>query len=147
MRLTSRLSWRLWRHFFKTQQSSNIKNLSNHLSNLRTTLISRIFKITFQNRQFSVKSAWEVHRILMFQNDAVWYVLCSSWRDIGVLRARVLVYSDSMPTVVVYLKRPFPGEHCVCIGFQSFDFIIFLIWLIWKVSLKIGGTVDNYSPL
>ena len=38
----------------------------------------------------------------MFQNDAVWYVLCSSWRDIGVLRARVLVYSDSMPTVVVF---------------------------------------------
>ena len=138
MHLTSRLSWRLWRHFFKTQQSSNIKNLSNHLSNLRTTLISRIFKITFQNRQFSVKSAWEVHRIVMFQNDAVWYVLCSSWRDIGVLRARVLVYSDSMPTVVVYLKSSFTEERGVCIGFQSMTSIQYSIWLLWEVSLKIG---------
>ena len=114
-------------HAFDLQIESNIKNLSNHLSNLLTTLISRIFKITFQNRQFSVKSAWEVHRILMFQNDAVWYVLCSSWRDIGVLRARVLVYSDSMPTVVVYLKSSFTEERGVCIGFQSMTSIQYSI--------------------
>ena len=64
--------------------------------------------------------------------SAAWPV-CSSWRDIGVLRARVLVYSDSMPTVVVYLKWPFPGECCICIGFDlnmlhSFQVLIFNEW-------------------
>ena len=47
MRLPSRLIWRFCRHFLKLI-------LSNHLSNLLPTLISRIFSTTFQNKQTQI---------------------------------------------------------------------------------------------
>ena len=46
--------------------------MSNHLSNLLHTLISRVFSIAFQycrtrkfSADFSVKTSWEVHRIVV----------------------------------------------------------------------------------
>ena len=73
---------RFWRHFLKRTSSVKLrakKILSNHWSNLIRILDLTDFFNSFQNRQikklsadFSVKSSWEVHWIIMFQKDAVW---------------------------------------------------------------------------
>ena len=73
------LAFRLIRRYFLNCFFSSKKILSNHLSDLHNTLISPIFYIAIQNRQFSVKSSKEVYWIVMFQKDAV----CSgiSWKN------------------------------------------------------------------
>ena len=64
MRLVSRLIWRLTnfdRHSFSVKLQSAVLIFC-HLTSFLGVLL------------FSVKSSWEVHWIVMFQKDAVWYV-------------------------------------------------------------------------
>ena len=72
MRLASRSIWRFVSNSVQTEEknSSNGKKLTLHLVIWRKKAASIESK---SKTIFSVKSSWEVHWILMFQKDLVWF--------------------------------------------------------------------------
>ena len=102
MRLPSRLIWRFCRHFLKLI-------LSNHLSNLLPTLISRIFQLLLKigkRNFFSVKSSWEVHWIVMFQ--------CAFVRVLFFISVLLRTYGNGYlwTTTTLMLVRSHIGRGC-----------------------------------